>query len=171
MAPEAPPLTHRQRLVHEVQAYAAIALYLFICLGALLLYKSAVMEAHGLGHVPFGLAAVKALILAKFILIAQGLRLGERHHGRAPIVNVLYKSLVFLAMLIVLSLVEEMLAGAIHGRTLAQSLAGIADGNWLELLAASLLMWLILLPYFGYAEVSRALGEGGLRRLLLGTPR
>jgi hypothetical protein len=54
----------------------------------------------------------------------------------------------------------------IHGRSIHASLSDVAGGTGLQILATCLLFFLILLPYFAYREISRSLGEGGLKRLL-----
>ena len=47
--------------------------------------------------------------------------------------------------------------------------AGIADGRWQEMAATCLLLWLVLLPYFGFRGLCEALGRSRVRDLLLGT--
>jgi hypothetical protein len=127
-----------------------------------------VLEAHGLGYAPYGLAAAKTLVLAKFMLIAHKIGIGERRTSRPLLHRVLSKSAIFLVVLVALSGAEEAIVGWIHGRTLAQSIGRIADGRWLEIAATCLLLWLILLPYFGLRLFGEALGQGELRRLLFG---
>ena len=61
-----------------MKEYAGISLYFYVCFGAILLYKESVLEAHDLSYAPYGLAAAKALILGKFMLIGQAIHLGER---------------------------------------------------------------------------------------------
>ena len=168
MQAEAQPLTSGHKLVHELKEYAGIALYLYVCFGAILLYKASVLEAHGLGYAPYGLAAAKALVLAKFMLLAHKVSIGEGHTSRPLLHRVLSKSALFLVVLVALSGAEEAIVGRIHGRTMAQSIGRIADGRWLEIAATCLLLWLILLPYFGLRLFGEALGQGELRRLLFG---
>jgi hypothetical protein len=153
------------RIGHELKQYAAIALYLYICFGAILLYKASVLHAQGIGYGPYGLAAVKALILGKFMLIGHALKIGERYRHRPLIYPVLYKSLVFLAVLVACSVIEEAVAGAIHGRTVMASLSDIAGGSWSQIAATCLLLWLILLPYFAFRQIGEVLGKGELRRM------
>jgi hypothetical protein len=164
---EAPPRTSGHKLAHELQEYAGIALYLYACFGAILL-KASVLQAHGFDYAPYGLAAAKALVLAKFMLIAHKVGIGERPTSRPLLHRVLYQSAVFLAVLVALSCAEEAIVGRIHDRTLAQSIGQIADGRWLEIAATCLLLWLILLPYFGLRLIGEALGKGELRRMLFG---
>jgi hypothetical protein len=56
-----------KKLRHELIQYGLVSVYLYICFGAMLLYKSALLHAQGIIYTPYGLAAVKALILAKFM--------------------------------------------------------------------------------------------------------
>jgi hypothetical protein len=153
------------KISHELKEYAAISLYLYICFGAILLYKASVLHAHGIGYAPYGLAAVKALILGKFMLVGHALKIGERYKRRPLIYPVLHKSLVFLAVLVAFSVIEEAVAGVIHGRTVVESLSDIAGGSWLQIAATCLLLWLILLPYFAFRQISEVLGQGNLRRM------
>jgi hypothetical protein len=170
MKAEAQPLTGRHRLAHELKEYAGISLYFYVCFGAILLYKASVLETQGLSYVPYGLAAAKALILGKFMLIGQAIHIGERYKHKPLIYMVLYKSVIFLIVLVALTYVEEIIVGAIHGRTVVQTISEIADGRWLEIAATCALLWLILLPYLAFQQISEVLGEGKLRQILFGKP-
>lgn len=163
---ESRPVTRWHKLAEELKEYAAVSLYLYVCFGAVLLFKVSVLEAQGVGYAPYGLAAGKALILGKFMLMGQAVHLGERHRHTRLIYTVLYHSAIFLVALIALLYLEELLVGAIHGRPVSQSISEIADGKWAEMAATSFVLWLILLPYFGFRQISKALGDSALIRML-----
>lgn len=154
------------RLAHELKQYTAASIYLYICLGALLLYKGAVLQAEGISYAPYGLAAIKALILGKFMLVGHALRIGDGHIGKPLIYPILHKTFAFLALLLILDVLEEVIVGLIHGRSIVGAIAEIAGGTWLQILATCLLFLLILVPYFAYREVSQYLGESTMRRIL-----
>jgi hypothetical protein len=156
-----------QRLGHEMVQYALISLYLYVCFGALLLYKMAVLHAEGISYTPYGLAAAKALILGKFMLLGRAARVGDRYTDRRVIHVIAYKSLLFLLLLFVLAELEEVIAGVVHGRTLDAVVAEMTGSTMWQTAATILIMLLILLPYIAFGEISAALGEGGLRQLLL----
>lgn len=158
------------KVSHELRQYAAIFLYLFVCFGAILLYKAAVLQARDIAYAPYGLAAIKALILAKFMLIGHAARIGERYKEKPLIYPVLYKSSVFLVLLVALSIIEEAVSGIIHGRTVIASISDIAGGTWFQILATCLLLWLILLPYFAFRQIGELLGEANLRRMFFVDP-
>jgi hypothetical protein len=156
----------RHRLAHEIRQYAAVSLYLYICLGAFLLYKGALLQSVGVSSVPYGIAAIKALILGKFMMVGHALKLGQGGSAGPLIFPILRKSAAFLVLLFALNVIEEIVMGMIHHQPVATVLADATGGTLLQTLAVCLLFFLILLPYFAYREVGVALGEGRLWRLL-----
>ena len=154
------------RFGHGLREYLATSVYLYICFAALLLYKTAILRGHGIDYAPYGLAAGKALLLAKFMLIGRELGLGAHSRGGTLLRAILYKSVLFLLLLIGLSVVEEAIIGLVHHRTIGASLIELGRGRLGTIMASSLLLWLILIPYFAYKELDMALGEGKLRQLL-----
>ena len=155
-----------RRLAHEIKQYLAVTLYLYICLGAFALYKGALLQSAGMSIVPYGVAAVKALILGKFMMVGHALKLGQGGSEGPLIFPILRKSLVFLILLFALNMIEEIVTGLFHGRSVATVVEDITGGTLLQTVAVCLLFFLILLPYFAYREVGEALGEGRLWRLM-----
>ncbi|WP_081160258.1 hypothetical protein [Ensifer aridi] len=161
-----PTATIAQRAKRELKEYALLSAYLYVCFGALVLYKMAILGSQGVHFSAFGVPAIKALILGKFILLGHAVKLGERY-GRLRLVSVIaYKSVLYLLLLVVLSIVEEAIVGLSNGRTIAVTLAEIGGGKLPELLATSVVMLLILIPYLASREFAVALGEGRLWDLL-----
>ena len=79
----APAIVHK--VAHELWQYAIISAYLYVCFGALLFYKAAILNGAGISYAPYGTAAIKALILGKFILLGEAAGLGDRYEKRRPI--------------------------------------------------------------------------------------
>jgi len=77
----------------------------------------------------------------------------------------LHKSFAFLALLIVLTVIEEAVVGLFHGRSIAASLRDLAGRRLEETLAGFLIMLLVLVPYFAFRVLGEALGEGRLMRM------
>jgi len=159
------PFVHRLR--KELSEYLIISLYLFICFGALVFYKAAIMHNDGIEFEPFGIAIVKALIVGKFVLILQSLKIGEeKDGGRALFAVILKKSTLFLLFIIVLTVIEEIVVGLVHGKAVSEVVGEIGGGTLQQALAVSVLMLLILIPYFTFRLVGALLGEGVLWKLL-----
>src|SRR5712671_3380406 len=85
-----------QRAMHEVKEFAILAVYLYITLGAVILMKTAVLHSHGIEFAFWGVAAIKAVVLAKFMLIGNALKIGERNSTRPLIWPTLDKAFGFL---------------------------------------------------------------------------
>jgi hypothetical protein len=160
----------RERLRNEMHMFLLISAYLYACLGALLLYKAALLSPSGVHTLSLGFAAGKAMILAKFVLIGEAARIGARVESRSLLRLIVRRSVLFMALLIALTIVEELLIGRVHGHSMAQTLAGFREKSLPEVLAMCLLLLLILVPIVASIEMDRVLGRGALRRVLLGSP-
>jgi hypothetical protein len=160
----------RERLREELQRYLAVSAYLYVCFSAILLYKAAILSSIGEHFLPLGLAAGKALILGKFVLLGEAAGVGTRVRSRTLLQRIMRGSVLFLVLLVVLTIVEEIIVGLVHGHSLAQAVAALADRSLPELLASCVLMLLVLIPLVTVTEVSRTLGPGAMSRLLLGPP-
>ncbi len=152
-----------ERVRHELREYAIISLYLFICFAVLLFYRHTILDEQGSSTWRYGLAIGKALILGKFLLIAQAMKVGERHQTRSLARGVFVKSLLFLVVLIGLSIVEEIIVSLVHHRPLTEGLA--ERGTPMQMVASSIVMLLILVPYVAFEELDQAMGGGKLRRM------
>jgi hypothetical protein len=160
-----------ERARHELIAYAVIVAYLYVCFGALLFFKMAVLTDAGVSYAPFGFAAIKALVLGKFLLLLHSTRIGKRA-GRMsrPISAIAWQALLFAALLVILTVIEELIVGTIEGKSPMAIISELADGSLIEAAATSLLMVLVLTPYFAMREINSELGDGVLLRMLM-TPR
>ncbi|HTC10419.1 MAG TPA: hypothetical protein VK726_16770 [Acetobacteraceae bacterium] len=152
----------RNELIH----YALISLYLYICFGAMLFYRMAFLHAAGVSYAPYGVAAVKALILAKFLLLGQIARLGDHYIRRRVIYVILHKSLLFLLLLFVLSEIEDAVVGMLHGQAIRTLVTELGGAALLQTLATTVIMLLILMPYIAFREIAASLGEDRLLQLL-----
>jgi hypothetical protein len=72
-----------------------------------------------------------------------------------------------LIVLIILKLIEEIIIGLIHSKSFGELIAEFGQASLLSLVGPTLLMLLILVPMMFALELDRALGEKGLKRLML----
>jgi hypothetical protein len=156
--------TLQQRTTHEFKELLILTVYLYITLGAVIAVKTAVLHTVGIEFAPWGVAIVKALVLAKFILIGDAMKIGERHTG--PLIwPTLHKAFGFLLLLVILTIIEEAVVGLFHHRSIAASLGDLVGARLDETLAGYLIMLLVLIPYFAFRVLDDALGKGRLVRM------
>jgi hypothetical protein len=154
-----------KRVARELKEFLTIAAYFYVCFTALAYLKAAILQAQGIAFAPFGFAAVKVLICAKFMSIGHAMHLGERYRKQALIWPTLHRSFVFLALLIVLTVLEELTVGYQHHHAFADSIAEIGGGTLHQAIATSIILLLILIPFFAFRSLAEVVGGRVLFRL------
>jgi hypothetical protein len=157
--------TLHQRAMHELKEFVILAVYLYVTLGAVMLMKTAVLHTKGIEFSPWGIAIVKAVILAKFMLLGNAMKIGVRTTTSPLIWPTLHKAFAFLVLLIVMTIIEEAVVGMFHHQSIDVSLGELVGSRLEETLAGFVIMLLVLIPLFAFRVLSEALGEGRLERM------
>jgi hypothetical protein len=156
-------LTLKQRALRGAREYLLISLYLFVVFGLFAIYKSVILAEEHIDFEPQGLALINALALGKVILVAQELHFAEQFQGAPLIYPTLLKSFAFTIVLACFKIVEEVVVGMLfHGKSFQDSIAVIAGGSWKGLLSLTVLMFVVLIPFFGFTELRRVFGDDRL---------
>jgi hypothetical protein len=151
----------REKAVEEFKEFVALSIYL----GAVLLFKSAVLQGVGITFTIWGIAAIKAMVLAKFMLIGRMLQVGQRYHDKPLVWPTLHYALMSLIVLLVLTTIEEVIVGFIHSRALGDSLNHVVGPIFFQGIAVCFIMFLILVPYSAFTCLGDVLGKRELFRL------
>ena len=160
----------KERLRDELRRYLVVSAYLYVCFGVLVLYEATQPQARGEHVWHLGVAVGKALILGKFVLLGEVARVGERIRSRTVRQRIVWHLLLLTVVLLVLTTVEELIVGAVHGRAVLQTMDEIFVRGWPATSTKTMLMLLILGPLVTITEAGRALGPGALGRLLRSAP-
>jgi hypothetical protein len=127
--------------------------------------KTAVLHTEGIEFAPWGIALVKAAVLAKFMLLGNAMKIGGRTTTSPLIWPTLRKAFAFLVLLIIMTIIEEAVVGMFHHRSITASLGELVGPRLEETLAGFLIMLLVLIPLFAFRVLDEALGEGKLVRM------
>jgi len=160
--------TLKERAIEELRTFKLVAAYLFVCFAVLMFYESTLPGGAEAGAFSLGTAAIKAAIVAKFLLLGQALGVGEKVRVTSLGSAIFAKSVQLWMLVIVLSVAEELLVGRFHGIPFGATLADYESRSIAHMLAKSLVVLLVLLPLIATREFSRALGPGVLRGMLAG---
>ena len=155
----------KHRLYEAMKEFIVMTLYLWVIFGLFIWYKSVILAEE---HIPLeakGFALINALVLAKIMLIAKELHLGERVDDAPLIYPTLLKSALFSVVLAACKILEEWGTGLYHGRSFQQSIADLGGGTLQGILCLTVLLFVTLVPFFGVGELGRVLGESKLRNL------
>lgn len=158
----------KARLKHEFTTYLWLTAYLYVVFGAIILYKDALLSEQGVAFTPWGIAIVKAAVLAKFLMLAEAMRAGQRRQPRPFPLAVAHRAIALGLVLLLLTVVEEIVVGAFHGRAFATTLDEVFGSRWREVLATCLLLLMALVPYVAMRRVQESVDEATWRRLMRG---
>jgi len=155
----------REKAGEELTEFIILTAYLYVCFATLIYLKAAILQANGISYTHLGVAVIKAALCAKFMLLGRAFHIGERFKDLPLIVPTLHRSFLFLLLLVVLTFVEEIAVGAIHGRTVLDSISEIGGGTLHQIVATTLILFLILIPYFAFRSLGTIVGDKTLVRL------
>jgi hypothetical protein len=157
--------TLKQKAYHELKEFFGIALYLWVILALFQLYRSVLLAEEHISLAHQGFAVINALALAKVLLVAKALHLGEWVEDWPLIYPTLLKSALFTIVLACFKILEEAGLGLYRGKSFQQSIADLGGGTLNGILCLSLIMFVTLIPFFVVTELQGVLGEGKLIQL------
>jgi hypothetical protein len=155
----------KEKILHELRSLVAIFLYLALFFIVLRTYTHLILLQRQISFVAYGLTMIKALALAKIIITGETLRLGERFHDKPLIVSTLYATLMFSAFALAFEVVEHIVLGLIHGKSVREVFAEILEKGWARPAGMTLVVFVSFLPFFAFRALERAIGEGKLMQL------
>src|SRR5271155_1210952 len=164
--PTPQPRGLKQRAAHEFRRFLWIFLYLWVVFALLSLHASLVLTQHRLDYQEHAFAIVNALVFAKVLLVGEDLHFGTRFDHKPLIYPILYKCFVFTLLLISFHIVETTAVGVLHGNTILNSLPPLLGFNPKGLVVVGVICFILLLPFFGFREIARIMGQREMQALL-----
>jgi hypothetical protein len=155
----------KDKLFHEFLEYWINVAYLAVVFATFTQYRRFVLAAHDIVYTNYGVAVIKALILAKVIMIGAIFRLGRGMEQKPLIYPTLYKTVVFTLFVAAFTLAEHTIIGLWKGKGLMGGLEEYFAKGPYEFLAGGLIFLVVFIPFFGVKELGRVLGEEKIRDL------
>ena len=155
----------KQKVVAEFIEYWVVVAYLFWFFAVFTWYRRVALAEYHISYGAYSFALVKALVLAKLILIGDALRLGRRLDHKPLIVPALWKAAVFSLWVAVFSVLEHTIEGLLRHQGFAGGFEELMSTGKYELLARCLVMFSVFVPFFACKELERVLGAGQLLAL------
>ncbi len=159
----------KQKAINEAKKFAVIVGYLWVLFVLFEVHKITILREQNpetsLGY-RVGFALINALILGKIILIAEAFHFGERFKDKPLVYAILFKSAIFSALLVCFDILEEVLVGVFHHKTVIQSIPSLGGGGVEGILLVGLMVFIVLIPFFSFTEVARVIGEDELLSII-----
>jgi hypothetical protein len=162
-----PKSSLKVRLYEELRRFLMIFAYLWLVFLVFLIHEWIVLADNHIGFRFYGLAGINALVLSKIMLIAEELGYAKKFDNRPLIVPIIYKSVLFSALLVAAYILEEVVVGLIHGKDISESFPALGGGP-VGTLCVTWLLAVALAPFFAFREIAHKLGEAEFRSLMFG---
>jgi hypothetical protein len=163
-----PSLGVKAKLYDELKRFLMIFAYLWLVFLVFLVHEWIVLADNHIGFRFYGLAAINALVLSKIMLIAEELGFAEKFDGKPLVLPIVYKSVLFSVLLVVAYILEEIILGWFHGKSVANSFPQIGGGGVVGTVCITGLLCIALMPFFAFREIAHAIGEIEFRSLMFG---
>lgn len=161
-------LSLKERAVEEGRRFLVMFLYLWALFALFALHERMVLRELDAALPSQGFAFVNALVLAKVMLIAEKLNLGNWLRDRPLVWPILHESIVFALLFIAVHYLEHALLGWLHDEAIRASVPAVGGGGLAGLVCVAVLMAVSLIPFFAFRDINRALGGNRLVELILG---
>lgn len=158
----------KEKAAEEFRLLLLITAYLAAFFAAFLTYRRLISREFGVSSFHYGYALIEAVVIAKVILIGKALGLGRKGARRTLAFSVLRSSLAYGALVGVFAVLEHVIDGLVHGKTLAASLeAFLNQGVW-EILGRTLILFVAFIPFFAFWELGHFVGDRKLFDVFFG---
>jgi hypothetical protein len=157
--------TFRQKAYRETKVFLVVALYLWVIFALMIQYKSVILAEEHVNLETHGLAIINALALAKVIVTARVLNLGELADDVPLVYPTLLKSALFSLLLAGFKILEAFAIGHFRKQTFQQSIVELGGGTLKGILCLTMIMFVVLVPFFACGELNRVLGGAKLGQL------
>ena len=157
-------------LLGRMGHFLIITAYLWLLLAVYTLHNAVVLPDWGLAA-HLGAATLKALVLAKFVLIGEHLKLGSRAEHLPLIWVVMIKSALFAALLVGFNLLEELLVEMIGSHHDGAGGDVLPHSSAATIFSLAMMAFVSLIPFFGISELTRIIGEERMRELFFRRPK
>jgi hypothetical protein len=118
-----------------------------------------------------GFALINALALAKVVLLAENLPIMNRFRDKPLIYPIIFKSAALAVILLLFHVAEEAFIGLVHGKTLSDSVPNSGGYTLQGIAMVEVITFVMLIPFFAFMELERAIGPTTLSRILFGRSR
>jgi hypothetical protein len=146
----------KQKAIHEFKEFVGIFLYLAFFFCSVTTYRILLTkEFHDL-YLDYGFVLITAFVFAKVILIGEYAHVGRRLEAKSLVLSAVYKAFLFTVLVVGFHYLEEGTKRLLHGENMAGT---FYEMGFDLLLARALVVFSTFVPFFGFRELRRVLGE------------
>jgi hypothetical protein len=160
------PARAGQLVLHAARHVLPPTLFFFISFNLIVFTTNLLVHDYWFHAAGFILASTTALVVGKVVLVADTIRLIDRFRGAPLIQPILYKTIFYTLVVLLVRILERFIHLALDDRGFdAAFQAAVHDFTWRRFAAIQIWIFVCFLAYTTATELSYLLGEGQLFRL------
>lgn len=161
----------KEKAVHELGQLLINFIFMAAIFTSFAVYKRILLGDLHFNNFQYGYALFEALILAKIVTLGQSFDIGKKFQNDWLAVTVLYKTLIFSVFVFFFTFAEHIVESLIHGEGLNAIWHHIISADWPAILAKTVVMFFIFIPYITLIETVRFLTGSDLYELFFNHPK
>ena len=140
--------------------------YFFVAFNLIVLMTNLLARDYWFNLSSFLLASTMALIVGKVVLVVDKVRIIDKFRGAPLIQPILYKTVFYSLVVLIVRFLEEVLDVAFKAHSLGQIVEMVlVDFTWHRFIAVQVWIFVCFLLYVTASELNALVGDGQLRRL------
>jgi hypothetical protein len=160
--------TWKQKLFREFTEFWVNAAYLALVFGVLATARRLTLSHYGIEVQDYFVGIIKALIIAKVIMIGAFLKISRKFENRPLVIPVFYKTILFVFWVMLFDFAEGFIRGYIDTGNLTDTIHFLMYKHFNKMWLGGLLFVSIsFLPFFALKELARVIGYDNFRRMFL----
>jgi hypothetical protein len=154
-------------VIKEFKEFIPPALFFLVGFNLIVITTQLILAEYLIHLANFMLATTAALVVGKVVLVANHMKLMRRYDTAPLIQPILYKTLVYWAVVFLVRFTEHLIDYAIGGGTLAGMPDYVAEHfSWQRFAAVQIWIFVLFLLYTTFTELNELFGEGELYKIL-----
>ena len=149
----------KHQFLHEFTEYWINFIYMALFFSAVVLYRRLLLAAHGIFMEDYFAGVLKALVIAKVVMIGGFIRFSRKYEHLPLIIPTLYKAILFTLWVMLFDIIEIYVRAFIHAPDLAEAFNKLKHHINLVWVGAAVVICVSFLPFFAMKEVSRIMGS------------
>lgn len=166
MSADSVPVRIGRRFANILRHVFPPTLYFFIAFNLIAFTTNLLVHTYWFHAAGFLVATTTALVVGKAVLVADRITLIDRFRGAPLIQPILYKTIFYTSVVLVVRVAERFIHFAIDDRGFGAAFdAAVYDFTWRRFVAIQIWLFTCFLIYVTATELRALLGEGQLFRL------
>ncbi len=150
----------KDKVALEMIAYWINVFYLTLVFIVFNSYRRLILAHYYISYTNWGISLIKALVLAKVIMVGGLFHFGRSLEDKPLILPTLFKTFAFTVWVVLFAVVESAMRGFLRGKGLEGILDHLLSEGTHEFFAKCLVVFSAFIPFFATKELGRVLGKG-----------